>query len=349
MEKSVCFIVNGNHEIGLGHVYRCMALGKEAIARGLKVYFLFPRTEMLLKIFVKHSEYHLLHIESDIWKSIGENQSKIKSLLFGIKYVIIDLLQNEFLYFSFLGGMNFRIASITAFYFPETIRYEDISFFPGMERIDKNQIINNGKVIQLFSGPEYLTFREEFRNSSNQETVDVPENIPIFLISMGGTDAFGFTSMIVKELDFLPFDFKAIIVLKTSAKSYEEVARNIIGDSRFKLINEVENMAALMRKTTIAIINGGLTRYELTVVGTPFIAVSVHTKQYEITDRLTSLTNAVNLGIADKLNSGEIGQAVKELVLDKSRRQEISKNSKKLIDTKGNERILDLVLKIEKI
>ncbi len=163
------------------------------------------------------------------------------------------------------------------------------------------------------------------------------------LVTMGGSDAFGFTPIAVKALLNLKLDFEATIILGSAASSFEEVSKIASNNPNIKILKSVENISDLMHSSTIAIINGGLTRYELALTGTPFIALSVHQIQYDITERVTSLVGGINLGIVKQLSQDEITNAMEELIENKEKRMAISNALQKIIDSKGTSRILNCI------
>src|SRR5690606_32655813 len=83
--------------------------------------------------------------------------------------------------------------------------------------------------------------------------------------------------------------------------------------------------------------------YETCVVGIPFIALSIHDKQFEITKELTCLGVGINLGVYNKISDSQIYKTVKELLSNSSLRQTTSMKMRELIDTKGVERMYNII------
>ena len=335
--NSICFVVKGNKKIGLGHVYRCITIASEAIKRNLQVSFIIQKDESV-EALLNANKISFIALLKDLWDNPSSYKKLINNILEDSNIVLLDLLEKDFKNFEFISELDKKIISITSFYYAEDNRYEDISFFPGIE-IKEHTHIKNSKT-KLFSGPKYLTFREEFKRDFKKCFNEKTSKI---LITMGGSDAFGFTPIAVKALLNLKLDFEATIILGSAASTFNEVSKLVNNNSNIKVLQSVDNISDLMHSSTIAIINGGLTRYELALTGTPFIALSVHQVQFEITERLTSLVGGVNLGIVKKLSLDEITNAIEELIKNKEKRMAISKALQKIIDSKGTSRILDCI------
>ena len=333
----ICFLVNGNQKIGLGHIYRCLTIAKKAEKRNIKVLFIVQKN-LIVQELLEDKKIPFKAIDDENWLNPSKNISFFLELISSFDSIVLDLLEAEFIKFNFLKHFNVKIASITSFYYSEDVRYEDISFFPGIETRNNEFILVDNKKIKLLSGPKYLTFREEFQVNFNK-TFD--ELIPNILITMGGTDAFGFTSFAVKSLLSLKIDYRATVIISKNCKTYKEVALLAKNNANIFIIENVNNISNIMFNSTIAIINGGLTRYELAITGTPFIALSIHQDQYDITEKITSLVGGVNIGVVKNITEEELTKSIKELILNKDKRKRISSSLQRIIDKKGTARILD--------
>ncbi|WP_159018812.1 PseG/SpsG family protein [Algibacter sp. L3A6] len=341
--NSICFLVNGNQKIGLGHVYRSITIATEAIKRGVSTSFVFQENPIIQEL-LQANNIPFKVVKEDVWKTPKTHIHQYRELLKSEDVVVLDLLEKEFLKFNFLPEFEIKMVSITSFYYSEETRYEDLSFFPGMEIKTNPFIQNKYKKTKLLSGPKYLTFRDEFLKNFSKEFNEVT---PEILVTMGGSDAFGFTPIVVKALLNLDFHFKATVILGTAATTFNEVEQLASNSSNIIIKKSVNNIADLMFNSTCAIINGGLTRYELALTGTPFIALSIHKMQYNITERVTELVGGVNLGIVKNLYQDDITKAIKDLILNREKRKSISKALQKTIDDKGTSRILDCIENIE--
>lgn len=336
--NTLSIIVNGNLAIGLGHVYRCLTLAEEAVKHNVTVRFIMP-DEPLLKDIIP-SNYDVTYVANNTWNQIQEHQDYFKSCCNDSDAIVLDLLENEFLKFSFLATLQKTIVSITSFYYAESNRYETISFFPGVETRSNTTITSKTTTTALYSGPKYLIFREEFKKKFVKLFTNTP---PEVIVTMGGTDAFEFTPIVTEALLKIQKPYKATIILSQKAKTIKRVQELVKHTNHITIIHQTKAMATLMHKASVAVINGGLTRYELALTGTPFIALSIHKKQYDITERLTRLVGGVNLGVVSELNIETIKKGIEDLLFNVNKQKAISKALQKTIDSKGAYRMFKII------
>src|SRR5690606_23717381 len=103
-------------------------------------------------------------------------------------------------------SVNQLIVSITLLFFEAGLRFEDIAFFPDINKIESDYINNGRKHIKLYSGKEYFTFREEFNRAPHQ--VKRKESQPYkILVTMGGSDPYGIADVVYEGLKLLSVDF----------------------------------------------------------------------------------------------------------------------------------------------
>ena len=337
MNDKGLIIADGNRDIGYGHISRCLNLANVFKRNNFDVHFLQKKdstfNEKIKEKYQLHKvQNYALSNSKEIEKIIKENN---------IGYVVIDLLENEYLKLEWLRYKfpNLIIATITLFLFDLDKRYEDVSFYPDIYTVLEENKMNKYGKYEFYAGPDYLMFRDEF----NDLKKTIRKRANQVLVTMGGSDPFNISLKIVQSVKkYSDFNFK--IILSEIAKSFESV--NVIADKydNITLINGTNRISKLMSESDLVILNGGLTRYEVCLTKTPFIAISIHEKQFNITKRLTDLGVGVNLGIYNEIDGNRITTAVINLLNDYSKRKKMSLRMKDLFDTKGAERIFKKIV-----
>jgi len=344
-KETVLFIAEGGLSIGFGHISRSITIAEEFKEQGYDVLFLqkeggYFRNEIeeRFKVFtVKNfSEEH----HASFNEVITENR---------IGTVVLDLVESEYLKLSWLRERfkNLKIVTITLFLFDYKKRYEHLSFFPDMEFTSDRKINSGNYGFHLFAGPEYIVFRKEFRNLDKQVRKDANK----VLITMGGTDPQGISLKVIKALQ--EFDgLKITLIISKLSPHYKTVQSVVESESatQINLIEKSNNIADLMLEHDIIILNGGLTRYEACLTKTPFIAIAIHKKQFEITRKLTKLGTGINLGLFQQLKEMEIKESVDNLLKNYNLRKQISERMSKIFDGYGANRIFKRIIeyRIEK-
>lgn len=334
MKDNVLFITNGNLKIGYGHISRDLVIAEVFRKRNWDTNFLIQSSSPFLDNILREHN-NVLVVDSFKQNNVIHSISNlVKNRKLSV--IIIDLIEEEYVKFRWLRKKysDILIVSITLFLFDLKNRYEHMSFFPDMEKITT-------KVdFLLYSGPSYLVFRDEFKNRTRTQR----KNANKVLISMGGTDPYGLTLKATKSL--VKFNLLDVtILLSELSPFYDKVKALIYNKENIRLINKTDNISILMSENDLLILNGGLTRYEACISQLPFIAISIHKLQYNITKRLTDIGIGINLGINNEISEMTIQQSVSQLLDNYNLRVDMGKRMKSLFDTKGATRIFNIIAK----
>lgn len=342
-KTKIAFIVNSSPTIGSGHVYRCLAVAAdENFQKEIETVFLLPEGSASKNLIKRHGfevvitpDYHRVNYHKYI-KDLVSRES--------VEIVLLDLTEQDLMVHSFLVGLkDLLISSITMFdyQFP---RFEDITFYPGLDKKGVSEFKGlNGKVVKQYSGVDYFVFRAEFNQLFIRSFQATDNHV---LLTMGGADPWEFTELAMSGLELIPFAIHCTLLLPVLSKrvaQLEELAK--VSKHTYTLLEHTSDIARVMAEADLAVINGGLTRYEVAVVGTPFMAISVHELQYEITERITRGGASLNLGLGSDLTPSDVGTAATRLLTDPSERKRMSDKLKGQFDCFGHERILKKLLK----
>ena len=292
---NLLFTLSFSQEIGSGHLYRVQSLYAEsktfnpsiAIQRNSK-------DEKFLATILKGSNTFFY---TDFCSS--EFQELIKEGKYNI--VVTDLLIEDYNKIAFLKReMVFRLISILSY--EKEIKQIENSYciiFPSPFKL------KNKSKIKFYSGPEvlflnralienYYTFRNEVKN---------------ILVFFGGTDPENIINKVylcLKNKALTTYNFT--IISNADFPSTENI----------NIIKPGPNYLQVVLDSDLAIINGGNTRYEMSYIGLPTIAISIHKEQYQITQKTTGINSMINLGIYKDLNCKQITDCIIEKSIDLS-------------------------------
>lgn len=334
----IAFFTDANEKIGIGHLIRCISLAEEFSKRGFGCIFFLPEeSPYRQKVNSKEIDYCLLD------RSAQNYREKVLELLnqYDVDHVLVDLVEKSFIQHEFLGDfrreMKYLLSSITLFPFSDELRYEDISFHPIFEPL-KTKVLANDSKTKFYSGKEFLVFQPNFTDYSSS----VRKKARKILLTMGGADPANLTLKVVKGI--ADQDIEMDLILSADHPTRPKVEQILqSGTIEYNLHDFTENMPELMSSADIAVINGGLTRYELCIVGTPFIAISLHETQFNITKKVTSLGTGINLGTVEEITEEKIKKSVLSLLDDFNQRSKMAANMKGILDTNGPEKIYNIL------
>ena len=339
----VTFIADASDNIGMGHVYRCSTLADALIDKGWNVSFLAKQG--LSAAILPEGKEIKVHYVPDFDDAKYEQRVTDVLKREQIDVVILDLWEHHQALHSFLAtDLELGIVTLTMFNY-EIPRFEDASVYIGMESLGYDEIEGTGgKLVKIYSGSDYIIIRKEFERSFQKTFRDSDNRI---LVTMGGADPEHFTEKVIEAIELIEFPVDCdVIVGKLNVNKKKILNRHVQLKQNIRFHEHVEDFASLMSAADIAVINGGMTRYELGVLGTPYIAISIHERQQGITERMTSLGGGINLGIGNNLTPDNVSSAIQGLIKDVDLRRGMSSKMKTICDTRGVFRIIKIIEKI---
>lgn len=306
---NILIIANGGEGIGLGHIIRTLALAKKLRYKHNVKYICNNNEsfksgrEMLMKenfkIFTINNEEDVLKFEADFIIIDKYDVSSDYLKILSKKFIVMYIDDNNLLeYYPVNIVLNHNI-------YGKEINYK-----------------TKGKVL---AGSKYTLIRSDFLN---YRPIEIKENIKNILITVGGSDDFNLTEII---LDRLPDDETIKHVVIAQSFKFKEKLLNM--EKKNVKFHYNPNMATLIKEMDMAISACGSTLNELAYLGIPTVGIIVADNQIKLANYM-------------KRNNCIILSDIKNLDKDISRfkyelRKELSNNMKKIIDGKG-------VLRIEK-
>lgn len=198
---------------------------------------------------------------------------------------------------------------------------------------------------KMLLGPRYALLRPEFHQWIGWPRQIVEDGRHI-LVTLGGSDPPNATGRIMQALEASPKrDLEVKIVLgslNAQKKEIQRAADNAV--FRVTVIENAQNMAALMQWADLAISSGGSTCYELCFMQLPFMTVIIADNQEDIAINLDREGVSINLGWHTELDHHALAQTIARLLGDPVRRARMSNNGSRLVDGSGVQRVVEEVL-----
>jgi len=318
--------VDGDSEIGLGHIYRMITLANR-MTLNHDVLFLMNETKKLGIEKVKEHNYPTITFrdKKELLKKIEKLNPDIviNDILDTDKEYILDLKTNGYFVVNFedLGeGSEFANIVINALY-------------------EKSYPPENH-----YYGYKYTCLRDEFFIFPQKQVKKEVNNI---LITFGGTDPNNLTLRTLRSLEALNLKNVVITVILGLGYRKKEGLYNYVDALKREgfMIDVKENvkiMAKEIYNADIAITSNGRTIYEVASIGTPCISISQNER--EVRHMFVHNTRyIIDLGIAHTVSEDAITPAIKNLIENFELRKEINKNLLKLDLKKGIDRVLKLI------
>ena len=114
----------------------------------------------------------------------------------------------------------------------------------------------------------------------------------------------------------------------------------------YNLIENMDDLSKIMYDVDLVICGGGLTCFELCAIGTPFIGISNIDWEHDRLIKMKEMKMCEYAGDWKNFNQKELRNIFKDLLNNKSKREEMSFNSKNLLDGKGAVKIARIIKEV---
>lgn len=270
-EPKICFLVIGNQNKGLGHVYRSLTLADQLKYKPL---FLIKDSEDLAIKHISDSFYEIKTFNS---------QDDLDHLL---KSHQVDLIINDTLDTSeeeilFLKGdsrfvVSFEDLGVGA-------DYADLVF----NALYEGSFTNNNS----FFGYKFVCLRDEFSSVGFKKIKDNVKNV---LVTFGGTDPNNITDFVVDLIKSYNLEIEVIVGIGYS--KLDDLISKYSSFDNIKIIHNVEKMSEHIINSDIVITSNGRTVYEVVSLGVPLITIAQNERELKHTFGEISKT-AIHLGL----------------------------------------------------
>ncbi|MDC3279519.1 UDP-2,4-diacetamido-2,4,6-trideoxy-beta-L-altropyranose hydrolase [Gammaproteobacteria bacterium] len=335
--------VEVNSKVGWGHGMRCLAL-----AQGLRsmdhhpvfVGSLFP------SYFKKKLEQESISIH-ELGLTPGTVSDSRATIIFGRQchadWVIVDGYVFNSAYQRSLKQSSMNLLWIDDFghaapYCSDIILNQNISANASLYE-------QRSQPSTLLLGSTYALLRKEF-SSTKAVVPKPPHRVTTLLISMGGIDSERVAQKILKGIDLITLNTFELIIIVGMNPDLEADLKRLAGLSPHKvtLLTNVEDMSRLIQWADLAITGGGSTVWEVASLGVPNAVVVLADNQRPAVEYLSNLGAILNLGWHDALTPQNVEEKVGKLSANPTRREEMSRLSKSLVDANG---VLKVVQQME--
>lgn len=341
---SVLIRVDGNTDVGMGHITRCDVLASALSSRGFEPITFLVRDDPPAVGWVKHTSYELRILSASL--SPEEEIAQVRSIQdrMAPRLQIIDLLSNSPEYVARLR-------------YPATVL---VSLFDAIDLPDfQNGLIFNHNIVwweknreavsdRIFSGPDYVLLNPAYQVLSRKRAIGSLFKDPrnrIF-VNQGGGDPFGLTPKIMRALHAAGLADQTTVLIGPAFRDEEALARAVDEtDGKFRVLRGLagRETASLIASCEIAHSAGGNMMYELACVGAPMLVICHHDKHYQAAEAFQRAGAAANLGLGVDLDEDTIARETLALLDDPERQARMSAAGRALVDGQGADRTAEQI------
>lgn len=336
-KHKVLFITEANKSIGFGHLYRSIAL-----AQSLDKVFEFEFC--VNDNFTENSNLILSFFPEIVIMKESELLNQVKKY----DFIIVDVFNQHVnrvskLLNNFSGKKALLIDDV---FYKKNYDFEiifRIGYQSYLDQVD-HLLSPSGKLTKIYSGRQFLLIRPEFLLFQDKT---ISKKIDRILVTMGGSDPCFLTKIIAEALNMIG-DESVFVQFVFGTKDDDQRKKELIctlnrAKYKYEILSGVSNMAELMHKSDFAIINGGNTRFELSVLRTPFISLSMNATQSALADKLMNEGIGYNIGNFNELRVDEIAKELKSFMTNYELRKTMAQTFTNKIQGNGAMLISDIL------
>jgi len=332
--------MDASKKIGAGHLMRCLSIAEFFKSKNINAMFLSRSRQVERHIINRGFEVEIIPENF----TIADELNSIKFLMIEKKIKVILLDINNYVTFKDFNTYNLYLENLRRLSL-FLVSFEDFKDYPYTSDIviipyfgAENIKLRNKSDCKYLIGPKYFVLREEFMKV---KPVTVRNKIGSILVTMGGSDLEGITLKVLEALGSTELGISLKLVIGTLSQTNDVAIMNSLSTYKgsYSIIRDVNNMAELMSKSDIAVVNSGLTKYETSAVGLPSIIISNNEYHSELMNDFAKYDTVRHLGSVNKVNKHQIAEEIICLAKDYKKRLQMSEAGKLLIDGKGVDRI----------
>jgi spore coat polysaccharide biosynthesis predicted glycosyltransferase SpsG/CMP-N-acetylneuraminic acid synthetase len=330
-EPRILFRVDGSASLGMGHVFRSLA-----IADALRE---TSRAEIAFLMSAEHQE-GLLQVSREGYPVRAISGAKAEAALEHVRDYSPSILINDLptLEEGYLRALSHLGAT--------TVNLVDT--MDDLETDEYAQVIVSVMNAEretpegFYGGPRYAILRSHFQGREKEIRKD-PQKV---LLTFGGSDPQGLTLKAASALEALDPSVEVVAVAGPAfslRREFEALQRTMV--RKVPLIHDAQgHIADLMLEADLVLCSGGMSVYEIAALGTPGVVLGQNAREESRMRGFSCHGTIEYLGLGTEVGGEEVLEAVSRLLFDPGRRREMSERGRALVDGLGASRAAEVVL-----
>jgi UDP-2,4-diacetamido-2,4,6-trideoxy-beta-L-altropyranose hydrolase len=332
---------DGNSQMGLGHLMRCLGLAQHWLVRCGPVTFAMAEDVPVFALRLQNEggAQRLLPVEPGSLADADATAALAGEL--GATWIVCDGYHFGATYQARLKAAGRRLLFVDDYghageYCADLVLNQNLYAAPGPYG-------RRSAGTELLLGSSYVLLRREF-TAYPPPARSAPTRASRMLVSLGGADPENFTSTAIAALASVD-DLEAQIVVGGSnphRASIDRAARPL-GD-RATVVAAVDDMPARMAWADFAVTAGGSTCWELLYMAVPALVVVLADNQALVAQAVARHGAGIDLGRSEGVDAARLGAAIARLARDRPLRHAMAHAGQALVDGLGAERVTDAML-----
>lgn len=317
--KTILFRTDSSETLGMGHVYRVLALAQELARHRLSI-FLSPDMPLGEKFFSQFGFEHKTATDEEFLVEISTKKPDL---------VIFDKLDTEAQLIDQIRDKS-----------PETkvVTFEDQGSGANKADLVVSDLYPNPEIDsdKQLTGINHAILAPSFETLNRiSETKQTVQQI---VVLFGGTDPSGLAAKALRALEKIDFPGKVKVIRGLGAS---EITQDINLDVEF--LSNVKNMPRVLAEADIALSSAGRTITELASLAIPTICLAQNQKELNHS-HTTQENGVVMLGLGKDITEDQLAREISKLIADFQLRTQLHLNAKHSTANRSNKRIVSEIL-----
>lgn len=326
---------DGDHQIGLGHIYRGLALGNALSTARWQVSYvtlgdtmgeqMFRQTgKPVYTVTDRNGPYVtpdvLTTIEPDVvlLDTLDSDQPRLQSLKGSTSARLIAMDDTK-------AGLDLADVVINA-----------IVAHHGTYSADSIQAA-------LYEGPAYMILNGDIVGVMGSKG-GVAKQAKKILLSFGGTDTHNVTERMLDALNEISDRFDIRINLGPASEPTGRLEKvTAASPHKVTVLRGVPSLIAEFAAADLVVCAGGISLYELAAIGVPAAAIATEPHEVDTIHYCATHRTCLDLGWERDMDFALAATAISDLATDLSARQEMVRKGPLLVDGQGLERCINII------
>jgi UDP-2,4-diacetamido-2,4,6-trideoxy-beta-L-altropyranose hydrolase len=336
------FRIDVSPSTGTGHLRRCLTLAQELKEQGAEVFFACRLESFDIEKYMAHiasgwEEYDWSLTPEEDARKVIQVYRKYHANSVIIDHYRADETYQKTLYESGIKWLQFDGAARYPIWAEWLLNMSPAASEELYEKLKPR------KETRLLLGPRYALLRKEFQQWPLLGNKGGP--VRRILLTFGGGDDRGATLFCLEATQSLGEHVERVVLLSSSNPKKEDIVR-WCKESRanIKIVMDAEETAPYMASADLAITAGGMTVFEMAVLGIPVLIMQIADNQVPITRAWQQCGYGVDMGHLDRLHPEDLQHEIMSLMQDTARREAMSATGKAMVDGLGAQRVAQALL-----
>ncbi|MCK4102787.1 UDP-2,4-diacetamido-2,4,6-trideoxy-beta-L-altropyranose hydrolase [Acinetobacter radioresistens] len=365
----IVFRVDASIQMGTGHVMRCLTLADALKKQGAECYFICrEHPGNLIGLITQRGHHvdalpyidlsqegklqnHTIDLAHASW--LGSTQKEDSSLCIPI----VEALKPDWLVVDHYA-LDVRWEKALRLYCKKVMIIDDLA-----DRQHDCDILIDQNYLSLYEqrydhlvpvttkkllGPSFVLLRDEFSALRKKILKPTLGAEAYFLINFGGVGNYFLLSKVIEAINIFQQESFFIVTGKLEAHQFLEL-RKAISYSKVKIVETTINIANLMSQSQYAIGACGSTVWERFCLGLNSGLIEMAENQTPLLNYLTKMNLIDNLGNVNSLTTDDILKLLQNLDLTDAKYSHRKTAIMSLIDGKGTQRVVEIILEVANV